>query len=360
MPVSGLSSPARAWRVLRAAAIALISVALCGLQAGSPASAQPVRGPAPILVTGLDAHDGTIVRDGPLNYLYGTRYGCGFRWGARSRFCGFGVWVAKHPGGRWRFVRNLFDARNGTDPEGVRWQKICGRSGIGCFNPRMVRRADGVWLLAFNAPHDLTRGKANAYYFMGCAGPAGPCGPGAPGGFLVKPVLHMCKGEGDFTIFSDRGHGYIICTTGGTQTFALERLDSTWTHGTGVGLSRVAGLHGVESPGVVQISGSFVLTYSIPNRGYRPTGTGWATATSPLGPWRIRGKSTAQRTCRGQPRTSFYLGSHPYEWIDRWSPGRPNQARAPIVLSPIKRSRAGMKLPCPVPRKHREPAKHRH
>lgn len=288
-------------------------------------------------ISGLDAHDGMIAQVGSTYYLYGTRYGCGFRWRDPSTsFCGFGVWRSTDKV-RWTFVRYLFDPGSRNSWRGESWQTTCVKVyGGGCFNPRMVRRAsDGVWILWFNAPDDFRRTRANAYYAMGCLGPAGPCGDAA-GGTTHKPSLHTCHDNGDFSIVHDGGRAYIACTMA-DQSFNIEPLDQWWTNGTGGGLRRVAGLTGVESPAVFRAGSYLYLTYSDPNCGYcSGTGTSYIYSTNGmLGSWRAGGRISAL-SCSGQPRSLSWVDGAATEWIDQWTPSHyPNQTPASIHLETL-------------------------
>lgn len=307
----------------------------------------------PTTIYGLDAHDGMIVQDGATFYLYGTRYGCGFTWGvANTPFCGFGVWRANSAAGPWTFLRLLFEPGTTNPWNGQTWQFTCGSDGAGCFNPRMVRRPDGVWILWFNAPGDWNRTRANAYYAMGCNSPAGPCGDtaGAPNGSTNKPAMSVCHDNGDFSIVPDGSTAYILCTMA-DQTFAAERLDTWWTNGTGTGARNLAGLTQVESPGAWRAADEngnpvWLLTYSDINCGYcAANATGYAVAGSLLGPFTAPGnvgvnapararRDISAASCGGQPRTVVTLDGEPYQWIDLWY-GSLNETNAGIHLEPL-------------------------
>lgn len=342
--------------------VALLAAAFAGVLLAVPASAPtaPRHDSTAVVATGvtlagLDAHDGTVVKDGLTYYLYGTRYGCGFQWGVTNTpFCGFGVWTSTALSGPWVFQRLLFDPAGVDSWNGQTWTWTCGSTGGGCFNPRMVRRAsDGVWILWFNAPGDWARTKANAYYALGCNGPAGPCGAaaGAPYGSTHKPAMGVCYDNGDFSIFSDPGTGvaYIACTMA-DQSIRVEQLDGSWTNGTGSGVTAVGGLASVEAPGVWRNSdGYWLMTLSDPNCGYcAGDGTSYAYASSPTWPWTApantgsspdpRGRrSVSGDSCGGQPRTVFTVDSQPYEWIDTWQGTSDfrNQTSAGIRLEPL-------------------------
>lgn len=316
-----------------------------------------------VLLSGLDLHDGTVVKSGNLYYLYGTRYGCGFTWGVvRTPFCGFGVSASRSLTGPWSKPRLLFSpaALDTWGPDrGKRWNYVCGNSGSGCFNPRMVKRPDGQWMLWFNAPSDHTNYGANAYYVMGCKGPFGPCGQqaGPRHGFTAKPSLRTCITNGDFSILTAGSHAAIVCSQNGIY---VEGLDSSWINGTGrfAGIpARVSAAElGSRSPFFVGVGegvgaapmpdGSWMMTFSSPGCGYctgpplnRSAGghtgvkTGFAIAPTIFGPWRVRGNLSA-RWCTGQPRTAFTVDGQPYQWVDRWL-GTRNETGAGVLLKPL-------------------------
>ncbi len=345
--------------IVRAAMLlTLAAAALTGppnpTAADAPAIVPAAGAPPGYTLTGLDAHDGTIYQDAGTYYLVGTRYGCGFHWTqANTPFCGFGVWTSPALAGPWTFVRLLFAPGAVDSWNGHTWTWTCGSGGQGCFNPRMVRRPDGVWILWFNAPGDYSRSRANAYYALGCNGPAGPCGDtaGAPHGSTHKPSLSVCYDNGDFTIFTDSGTGtaYIACTMA-NQTLRVEQLDQWWTNGTGAGVTSLAGLTSVEAPGVFRApDGYWLITYSDPNCGYcAGDGTGYAYASAPLASWTAPGntgfapdprgrRDISATSCGGQPRTVFTVGGQPYEWIDLWqgTSDPSNQTTAGVRLEPL-------------------------
>lgn len=305
-------------------------------------------------IDGVDLHDGTVAHFGGTYYLYGTEYGCGFTWGIDGTpFCGFGVATAPSLAGPWSTPTLLFNPATATDPYTTRtWTSLCGLGGAGCFNPRMLQRPDGVYVLWFNSPATYSAyGGANAYNAMGCNSPAGPCGKeaGAPSGSSNKPALYTCASNGDFTIVTAAPAAYIICTTPG-QGFSEEPLDTWWTNGSKTGgTANWAGYSQVESPGAYRdpATGTWILTYSKPNCGYcSGAGTGYATASSPAGPWTRPadlsqggpgggGRSYLSATsCGGQPRTVAVVDGQAYQWVDLWTGAR-NETSAGVYLVPL-------------------------
>ncbi len=312
--------------------------------------------PKPVILSGLDAHDGTVVKYGSTFYLYGTEYKCGFTWlKAHTPFCGFAVRKARALTGPWSAPRLLFSPKaldNWGPDKGRTWNWVCGSTGAGCFNPRMLRRPDGVWLLWFNAPRDTYAYHVNAYYVMGCNGPAGPCGYQAGGhGSTRKPGLKICADDGDFSVITKGSAAAMLCSMGGISEEILNRW---WTDGTGAGTKSMAGVTQTaaaiipvgEGVGAYQRSdGTWVMVYSSPGCGYcsgppllktvggGPVRAGYATAPSITGPWTDQGVLSAAY-CRGQPRTVFTIGGAAYEWVDRWD-GLANEKKAAILWEPM-------------------------
>ena len=314
--------------------------------------------PAPVPTStyiGLDMHDGTIVEDNGTFYMYGTQYDCGFTWGrANTPFCGFAVRSAPTLAGPWSAPRQLFSPRATVrDPawtadNGKTWNTICGIRGAGCFNPRMLHRPDGAWVLWFNAPYDYYTYTQNAYWVMGCNGPMGPCGSGAgaPFGSDHKPKLVPCLNNGDFGIGTDGDAAALVCSMG---SISVEELTPSWTDGTGRGTRSIA-LAGVTSGEGVGLfkrdDGTWQLTYGTPQCGYcsgppmnlsaaGPTQvkTGYATGPTMLGPWTAQG-ALSEDYCAGQPRTVFTANGRPFEWLDRWTGDR-NETEAPVQLEDL-------------------------
>lgn len=360
-----------------ATALTVAIVAAAGmLTAGSAGAIQPpptyvthstAAASSPVDITGLDLHDGDLYEANGEFVDIGTEYGCGFAWQqTNTPWCGFGVAVAPTPTGPWSAPAGcttpgsantcLLFPPTSTDPEtGTTWASECGTQGDGCFVPRMIQRSgwganDGVWILWFTDPRDTRQRAESAYWVMGCNSPAGPCGAsaGAPYGSTYKPQMQICTGNGDASFAPDgAGHMDMTCTLS-NQTLADEQLDQWGANGTGTGATNLAGLSDVESSGVYQdpATGTWILTYSDRNCGYcEGDGTGYATASSPLGPWTAPAnpgwggpaggrRDLSATSCGGQPDTVVVLGSQPYEKVDLWL-GAANETAANTHLEPL-------------------------
>jgi Glycosyl hydrolases family 43 len=301
-----------------------------------------------IALYGLDAHDGTIVQVGATYYLYGGQDGCGYRLGDPStRWCGFGVHTSTDLV-NWTYAGVLFNPNNTDTWHGQSWVTLCVH---GCFNPRMIQRPDGQWLLWFNAVGDWPAG--NAYYVMPCTGPTGPCGP------AHKPNMWTCSSWGDFSIATQGSTAWHYCTitdTGGHSYLGVEQLDAAWENGVqGQGAIGLGGLSvfANEAPGVFYdpARSLWILLYSDPKCGYcTGTGTGymWAAQGQQLALWVNPGnigqgappptgrRDASGTSCGGQPRTAFVVDGQPYELIDLWTGNTVSETSAGLLLEPIQ------------------------
>lgn len=329
-------------RFIAAALIAVAAIAP-GLL---PRAADVAVAPTSVTITGVDAHDGTVYKDGDTYYLVGTRYSCPagtFQWGiVPTTFCGYAAYSAPALAGPWTYVRQLFPTTELSPYNGTSWQHTCGDEGSGCFNPRMVQRPDGVWVLWWNGPFDEVHTGANGYYSRTCSGPAGPCT-----GTAHKPSVWKCNNSGDFSIVSEGATAWIVCNTNG-YSLAVEQLNSTWTDGINVGF-RGNSITGIEAPGAFKAAdGTWVVTFSDPACGYcAGTATGYAVASTPTGPWTwptnatsSGGDPNARRkisadSCGGQPRTVVTIDGQVYQYIDLWL-GTRNETSAGIHLAPLE------------------------
>ena len=340
--------------VLAVLALALVAALGGGAPAAPAAALAPATVTAPssaVDVSGVDLHDGMTYRDGDTYYMVGSMYGCGYQWYVASPWCGYGVSTAPSLSGPWSSPTLLFPVTELDPLTGATFASECATvDGHGCFNPRMAKRADGVYVLWFNEVNGRTSTTTSAYWTMGCNGPAGPCGAsaGAPHGSTHKPTLHQCNGNnGDFALTQDGiGGAVIICSYGGT--LAEEHLDYWWTNGNNTGSTALGGLTSVEGVGAWQdpTTGTWIMTYSDQACGYcAGTGTGYATAPSLMGPWTAPGNvgwsapANGRRlihgtSCGGQPRTVSVVDGIPYQGIDLWT-GQRNETTAGLVLAPL-------------------------
>ena len=338
-----------------AAVVALIATCLF-LGSSAPASTQATG----FDVSGLDLHGGNLVQVGSTYYLYGEMYDCGFNWGEpNTPWCGFGYSTSPDKV-TWSKPQLLFHTNEIDTYDNMDWSQVCGGTGADCYAPRMIERSgwgvnDNVWILWFDAPYDWNTNNANnSYYAMGCAGPAGPCGydddPLHPNPYhsVHKPDMRYCGGNADLDIVTQPGGQPVALCTNTDQTVSEEELDKWGTNGDGTGSNDVAGLTNVEGLGAYYDSPSstWIMTYSDPNCKYcAGTQTGYATASSLLGPWTtpdnqglgapVGGRRDITPTsCGGQPDTVSTIDGTPYEIVDIWS-GASNEGSASLHFEPL-------------------------
>lgn len=287
----------------------------------------------------LDAHDGMIVQDtAGTSWLYGTSYACGFKVGQPSPWCGVRVYQSTDlqtwtPAGVGGFA---------FDP--APWQDRCSGDHFGCFRPHVQLRPDGVWVMWLNVAQSST-----GYAVLTAPSPAGPWTETA-----TPPHLAVNDGSGmpygDETIYRVPGApatAYIAYTAIGhnptTHRLVVEKLDPTWTTGTGqfVTLPKSP----VEAPALFKRGALWYLTYSDPACAYCITGTSYATAPGPLGPWTQR-TNIRPGSCGGQPaavnvlKTAGGVLRYVYQ-TDRWVQPAPgpgpvlNQTNANNYLAPL-------------------------
>lgn len=346
---------------MRRLAAALAAVIAAAVVTAAVVSAPPADGSpaaASATITGVDLHDGTIIKSGATFYLYGTQYGCGFQWGiARTPWCGFGVATASSMTGPWSAITTLFSPQDRSPFAGMTWQELCGGTGEGCFNPRMIIRSgwgpdDGVPILWFNAPRDFSGRGANAYYSMGCNSLTGPCGQSAGGqyGTTTKPSMWSCWGNGDFSLVYDNPRPPVMLCTMPDQTLASERLTVWGTSGVqGSGTSFLGGFTRAEAPGGYRDPGTgrWVMTFNEPNCGYcNGSGLSYATAANPEGPYTAPApvgqggqpawgrRMISATSCGGQPRTVSVIDGQAFQVIDLWV-GTRNETNAGVHIAPL-------------------------
>ena len=291
----------------------------------------------------IDAHDGTVVQDGAgTAYLFGTSYGCGFTLNVASPYCGVRVyrstdlqtWTpAGAVGGMLAF-----------DPYVPEWQSRCGGSEFGCFRPHVAQRPDGTWVMWLNVAHSTS-----GYAVLTAQAPGGPYTEVAtPPVLAINDGSTMPYGDEDLVVDpADPSTAYLAYTvidhsvSPSTHDIAVEKLDPTWTTGTGQ-TSRL-GRTLVEAPGMFKRGSLWYLTYSDPACAYCITGASYATAPSPLGPWTVRTQLRAG-SCGGQTADVDVLrgpsGATYYVWqVDRWAQGStgglPNQYQSNNYLAPL-------------------------
>jgi beta-xylosidase len=171
---------------------------------------------------------------------------------------------------------------------------------------------------------------------------ARPTGPfhEAPVPHLHGPGADPAGINGDENLFVDTdGTTYVIYTDWRTYGgLVVERLNRSATSGAGPH-SRLP-VHGAEAPSLFVREKRYFVTYSDPPCGYcARTGTSYAVARSPLGPWFKRRRVSAD-SCGGQPTMVTALGTRRDATFlyqsDLWDGGNANQFRANYYWGPLR------------------------
>jgi hypothetical protein len=289
----------------------------------------------------IDAHDGQIQRFGNRFYLYGTRYGCGFRWNdKRSPFCGF-VSYSSTDLMHWHAEGALFDAATPY------WQKRCDGSTYGCFRPHVVFNARTQRYVLWINSYDVSVG----YHVFTAKLPTGPFVEAPLPKLAVNRGLPPGLNHGDHDVFVDRnGTAYLAYTDWRRKgDIVVEMLDDSYLSGTGH--FRRVGLRSTEAPSMFRRGDTYYLTFSDPNCGYCATGTSYLRARSPMGPWvgkptsseadrQHRGLPVSEKSCGGQPADVAMLPGRDgpvflYQ-SDRWDNGNPSETHATHHWEPLR------------------------
>ena len=218
----------------------------------------------------LDAHDGEIQRFGDRYYLYGTSYGCGYVRLERpaTPWCGYRAYSSPDLV-HWTDEGPLFDA---TTPA---WQSRCDSATLSCYRPHVAYNARTDRYVLWMNSYDV----ADGYHVLESRSPTGPFTE------VGVPTLAYKRG-GDMDVFVDRdGTAYLAYTlTGAGYDVAVEKLDPTYT--TGTGHATRLGVRNTEAPSLFERHGSYYLTLSDPNCAYCDgTGASYLTASDPVGHW---------------------------------------------------------------------------
>ncbi len=212
----------------------------------------------------IDAHDGQLARFGNEYYLYGTSYNCGYRWQINSSFCGFKVYSST-------------DLVHWTDRGFVVSAYQC----ADCFRPHVIYDpATKKYVLWTNDSSTAAPGDFRVYT---SDSPTGPFTQQA------LPTLAYDNCGWDFGLFQDpvTGRGYMVDTDcpDSDRGLVVEQLSPDDLTSDGQ-YDVIHMTNQVESPAMFYRNGTYYITMSDPTCGYcTATGTGYLTASSPLGPW---------------------------------------------------------------------------
>ncbi|MGD0557468.1 MAG: family 43 glycosylhydrolase [Streptosporangiaceae bacterium] len=212
----------------------------------------------------IDAHDGQLARFGNEYYLYGTSYNCGYRWQINSSFCGFKVYSST-------------DLVHWTDRGFVVAAYQC----ADCFRPHVIYDpATKKYVLWTNDSSTAAPGDFRVYT---SDSPTGPFTQQA------LPTLAYDNCGWDFGLFQDpvTGRGYMVDTDcpDSDRGLVVEQLSPDDLTSDGQ-YDVIHMTDQVESPAMFYRNGTYYITMSDPTCGYcTATGTGYLTASNPLGTW---------------------------------------------------------------------------
>jgi hypothetical protein len=209
----------------------------------------------------VDAHDGMIADFGGTYYLYGTSYNCGYRWQVNSGFCGFKVYSSP-------------DLVHWTDRGYVVQPYSCSL----CFRPHVLYDPTTAKYVLWTNDGNV-QGNFRVYTSS------------KPTGLFTQQNLpHLAYSDcgWDFGLYQDPGgRAYMVNTDcpDGARGLVVQRLtaDDLSSDGT---YTVIHTPMNVESPDMFKRGSTYYIEMSDPTCGYcSATGTGYLTASNPLGPW---------------------------------------------------------------------------
>ncbi len=293
----------------------------------------------------LDAHDGTIVQDRGLYYLFGTSYECTAAAvpPQSAPYCGVKVYWSRNLA-EW-VPAGTYDRYFAFDPGSPAVTAVCPADD--CFRPHVAyNRVTHKWVMWLNS------GFTHGYVVLTSSGVRGPY-------TVVSELTKLGAGDagyGDETISVDDGVAWLAYTerirvSAGTsgdtldRDLVVQRLDKSWTGVAGPAyptrLDDRAPDKSVEAPALFKRRskdwprGLWYLVYSDPSCFYcTGTGTAYATSRFPWGPWTYRGLISTN-SCGGQPAAVDILGGSFVWQVDRWA-SRGSQYNARNYLAPLR------------------------
>jgi hypothetical protein len=259
----------------------------------------------------IDAHEGGIELFDGTYYLYGEYHDCAVMWGiAGTPWCGVRIYSSNDLVG-WVDRGLAFDP-TGSDGIGTRtWQDDCegdnAEGSYGCYRPHVAYNAStGKYVMWINGHGQ----NFYSYWILTSNSPAGPF-------TLVSATPQLNKTGhflGDHDLFVDtNGTGYLAYTDWTLNAQVVEKLNASFTSGTGIASDTVVltSQQNSEAPSLFKRDSLYYMVLSDPNCGYchNNGGASYRSAPSPLGPWSARTVISAAgvpvasggSACGGQP-----------------------------------------------------------
>lgn len=241
----------------------------------------------------VDAHDGKILYNDGVYYLYGTSYDYGFEWqNKEAPFCGFKVYTSKDLN-TWEDKGFLFDAQT------EQWQCRCDGKTYGCFRPHVIyNKQTNNYVLWVNVYDNVV-----GFRVFTAKTPIDPFNEVAEPNVAVNnnmPAAGLNNGDHDLFV-DDDGTAYLAYTDWRAKgAIVIEKLSDDYLTGTGEHIESVTESK-TEAPCLIKREDKYYMLYSDPNCGYcSGTGTSYRMAPSPFGPW-SEPKKISENSCGGQP-----------------------------------------------------------
>jgi hypothetical protein len=210
----------------------------------------------------LDAHDGMVADFNGTYYLYGTSYDCGYEWQVNSDFCGFKVY---------------------SSPDLVHWTDrgfvVPAYSCADCFRPHVIYDASTEQYVLWTNDNS----SSSDFRVYTASSPTGPFTQQA------EPTLAFSNCGWDFGLFTDTdGTAYMVdtdCAAANAAGLIVQQLTANDLTSDGQ-YTEIPFPGSAEAPSMFKRGSTYYITMSYPTCGYcTGTGTGYLTASSPLGPW---------------------------------------------------------------------------
>ncbi|MFO0578029.1 MAG: discoidin domain-containing protein [Polyangia bacterium] len=268
----------------------------------------------------INAHGSGIHKFGATYYLYGEDQSCGWFYSSASPTprppCGLKAYSSADLV-HWTPEGPLFDVTTAF------WRDACKSSGGtgGCWEPHVLyRRATDDYVLWI-----LTDGR---YYVLRADRPVGPFTE------IGYATVARPPAQGDFDLLLDAdGSAYIGFSNNNDRHIYVERLNSTFTSGSGVYVD--TGAVG-EGTALFARAGLYYVVYG-PLCAYCPAATRYRSASALLGRWSAERQISAD-SCSGQPRkvSAIDTPSGPVYLFqsDQWN-GSYNEALANYFWGPL-------------------------
>ena len=253
--------------------VVVLAALLCLVVPGASTSAAPASGTvtltnftpngdqaARVDVNGnaLDAHDGQIAQFGNTYYLYGTSYTCGYEYLVNANFCGFKVYSSTDLT-HWA-DRGYVALPVPASTASARTCSTTTRPTSTCCGSTTARRRRAISSTPTTPPPACSPNRTSRRWRCPAA--------------WTSRLFEDTDGTA-YIAHNDACHGVDMVVEQLTGDYLS--TDGSYTR---------LGLSSVEAPAMFKRGNTYYMTMSDPNCAYcTGTGTGYMSASSPLGPW---------------------------------------------------------------------------